>query len=378
MEQDYTSAYVLSSTDLGELFSALTRRDYTIIGPTIRDGAVHYRPIDSVEELPTGWRDEQGPGSCRLVEDDRGLHFGCTLAAESWKRYLHPPKSTLFVANGGRHGFEFEATEPDVPRYAFLGVRPCELRAIEIQDRVLRTSAHADPYYAAVRDNALIVAVSCIRAGENCFCRSMNTGPKATGGFDLALTEVADSTGHFFLVETGSDEGVSICGELPVRDADRKSVAAAEAAVQAAAGQMKKHLDTDDLPALLGRNLDHPRWDEIANRCLSCGNCTLVCPTCFCTAVEDRTEPGTQRAERLRVWDSCFNSRFSYIHGGSVRQSIGSRYRQWMTHKLSTWHDQFGTSGCVGCGRCVTWCPVGIDITEEAAAIRAADRGAGS
>ena len=105
---------------------------------------------------------------------------------------------------------------------------------------------------------------------------------------------------------------------------------------------------------------------------MACGNCTLVCPTCFCATVQDTTDvSGT--VERDREWASCFDVEHSYLHGGSVRETTRARYRQWMTHKLSTWWDQFGTSGCVGCGRCVTWCPVGIDITEEAAAIRASD-----
>ena len=138
-----------------------------------------------------------------------------------------------------------------------------------------------------------------------------------------------------------------------------------------AAERMGRSLDPTDLRGLLARNLEHPRWDDVATRCLSCTNCTLVCPTCFCSSVEDVTDLAGEGAERNRVWDSCFSVDHSYIHGGSIRPSGRSRYRQWLTHKFGTWHDQFGTSGCVGCGRCITWCPVAIDVTEELAAIRA-------
>jgi ferredoxin len=93
----------------------------------------------------------------------------------------------------------------------------------------------------------------------------------------------------------------------------------------------------------------------------------MVCPTCFCTTPEDITDVTGEHAERWERWASCFELDFSYLHGGSVRQSGVGRYRHWITHKLSTWYDQFGHSGCVGCGRCIAWCPVGIDITEEAA-----------
>ena len=133
---------------------------------------------------------------------------------------------------------------------------------------------------------------------------------------------------------------------------------------------MGRELDTTDIRELLYRNYEHPRWDEVAERCLACGNCTMVCPTCFCTTVEDVTDLAGEHVERHQRWDSCFTIDYSHIHGGAVRGSTRSRYRQWMTHKLATWIDQFGSSGCVGCGRCITWCPVGIDITEEARAIR--------
>ena len=209
------------------------------------------------------------------------------------------------------------------------------------------------------------------RPAGTCFCVSMETGPKADAGFDLALTELVDENRHEFLVEVGSETGVEIFRQVPHRPATDAEVAAAEAVVAHTASQMGRTLQTDGIKDLLLENLNHPRWDDVAKRCLTCGNCTMVCPTCFCTTVEDHSDLTGSFAERVRKWDSCFTMDFSYIHGGSVRKTARSRYRQWMTHKLATWIDQFGTSGCVGCGRCITWCPVGIDITDEAAAIRA-------
>ena len=128
-----------------------------------------------------------------------------------------------------------------------------------------------------------------------------------------------------------------------------------------------------DVAMLLRRNLEHRAWSRVAERCLGCANCTMVCPTCFCATVEDTTDLSGAIAERRRKWDSCFTCEFSSIHGGSIRRSGAARYRQWMTHKLSSWWQQFETSGCVGCGRCIVWCPVGIDITEEAHAIAAGE-----
>jgi sulfhydrogenase subunit beta (sulfur reductase) len=150
-------------------------------------------------------------------------------------------------------------------------------------------------------------------------------------------------------------------------------VAAANGVLERAAGAMGRSLDASDVADLLARNRQSTRWEEVAARCLSCTSCTLVCPTCYCTNVVDRTDLTGETAVRWRRWDSCHTMRHSYIHGGSVRASAAGRYRQWLTHKLSTWKDQFGTLGCVGCGRCITWCPAGVDLTAEVAAIRAAE-----
>jgi ferredoxin len=272
--------------------------------------------------------------------------------------------------NGGTPAIDEEPL--DETPLALVGVRSCELHAIEIQDRVFIGGKHVDRDYAARRDGAFLVAVNCFEPGGTCFCTSMGTGPKVQSGYDLALTELLDRE-HRFLVEAGTDRGAEVLAELGGRSPVAADLDAAEASVESAAERMGRSMETFNLRELLARNLEHPRWEEVANRCLTCGNCTLVCPTCFCSAVEDETDLAGEEAERFRVWDNCFSVDYSYIHGGSVRPSGSSRYRQWMTHKLGTWHEQFGSSGCVGCGRCITWCPVGIDITEEVAAIRATE-----
>jgi sulfhydrogenase subunit beta (sulfur reductase) len=236
---------------------------------------------------------------------------------------------------------------------------------------VLLEGPYVDPHYRARRAGNFVVAVNCGQAGGTCFCVSMKTGPKASFGFDLALTELGDEAG--FLVEVGSEAGALVLGEVPHRDARPDEIEAADGVVARTAHGMGRAMDASDVHELLLRNLEHPRWDQVADRCLTCGNCTMVCPTCFCTSVEDESGLDGESATRTRRWDSCFTMDFSYIHGGSVRRTARSRYRQWLTHKLATWVDQFGSSGCVGCGRCITWCPVGIDLTEEVAAIRASE-----
>jgi formate hydrogenlyase subunit 6/NADH:ubiquinone oxidoreductase subunit I len=356
------------------LIEALAARTYKVLGPTVRDGAIIYDEIARVSDLPAGWTDHQEAGRYNLQRRDDDALFGFAVGPQSWKRFLHPPIETLFAVRKDEDGLAVVTVDKASPKLAFFGVRACEIHAIAIQDRVLCEGPYPDAAYAARRRDAFIVAVNCGTAGGTCFCVSMQAGPKAEAGFDLALTELLADGRHDFLVEVGSEAGAAVLEHVPHRPASEAELLAADAVVARTASQMGRRLETDGLKELLQGNLNHPRWDAVAERCLTCGNCTMVCPTCFCTTVEDHSDLTGTSAERVRKWDSCFTMDFSFIHGGSVRNTARSRYRQWMTHKLAGWIDQFGTSGCVGCGRCITWCPVGIDITQEAAAIRATPR----
>ncbi len=364
----------IDMTGLGELIAELTARGYRVIGPTRSEGAIGYAEISEVGELPIGWTDRQDAGTYRLVRRDDEAVFGYVVGPQSWKKYLHPPRLRLWHAERDGDGFRIVPEPEPAPKLAFLGVRSCELHAIEIHDQVFLGQAHCDHDYAARREQVFVVAVNCVETGGTCFCVSMDTGPRARAGFDLAITELMDGASHAFLVEVGSDLGAQVLAEITHRPATAEDHRAAREALAQAAGRMGRRLDTRDIKPLLQSNPEHPRWNEVASRCLACANCTMVCPTCFCTSVEDTSDLSGERAERWRRWDSCFTLDHSYIHGGSVRQSAKSRYRQWMTHKLAHWIDQFGRSGCVGCGRCITWCPVGIDITEEVAAISSTSR----
>jgi sulfhydrogenase subunit beta (sulfur reductase) len=365
---------VIARDDLDQMLAAIAGRGFRLVGPSVRDGAIVYDDITSSADLPAGWTDEQDGGTYRLRRRDDDALFGYNVGPQSWKRYLFPPSSLLSRIRSDDSGMTAAApdAEPEAP-LAFIGVRSCELHAIAIQDRVFIGGHHVDPIYAAHREGAFIVAVNCGQAGGTCFCVSMQTGPKAESGFDLALTELLDDGGHQFLVEIGTGRGAEVMSEVACRPAQTAEAEAAEAISERTAASMGRQMDTGGIRELLYDNFEHPRWDDVASRCLSCGNCTMACPTCFCFSVEDVTDLAGTQAERHRSWDSCFTMDHSYLHGGPVRVSNRSRYRQWMTHKLATWIDQFGTSGCVGCGRCITWCPVGIDITEEVAAIRADD-----
>ena len=366
-----TGLLCLDGEDLGELLRLLGAEGYETIGPTLGEGVIVNDVIRGVEDLARGWRDRQQAGHYRIEARDDGAFFGFNGAPQSWKRELFPPRIRRFDAEGDEHEIRFRTPAAHFPRRAFLGVRACELAAIQIQDRVFLGQAFTDPDYRGRRSACLLIALNCTEAGGTCFCADMGTGPAVGDGADLELTEVVDASEHWFLMEARSDAGRDIANKLQVaRTATMAEVMRARQRVEETSRQMGRSLDTEGLREQLLENLQHPGWDEVAERCLGCANCALSCPTCFCSTTENTTDLSGSLARQDRVWDTCYSNGFSHLSHGPVRQSRKSRYRQWLTHKLATWHDQFGSSGCVGCGRCITFCPVGIDITAEAEKLR--------
>ncbi|MFD1663019.1 4Fe-4S dicluster domain-containing protein [Streptomyces caeni] len=361
---------VLGRDGLDALVRVLRRRGRTVIGPTVRDGAIVLAELDSAAELPHGWGVELEAGRYRVRRRTDPAAFAHSAGPQSWKSFLHPQRVRQWTADRGTDGeLTVRAEEPARVSYAFLGVRACDLHAIRILDRVMTGGRYADPAYGSRRSGAFLIAVECTEPGATCFCVSMGTGPAVESGYDLALTEVLDGGGHRFLCRSGSEEGAAVLAELPRRAADGATRTAAADAVSGAAERMGRSMPPVDLRALMRNTLEADRWNDVASRCLSCGNCTMVCPTCFCTTTEDVSDLTGDHAERWRRWDSCYDLEFTLLHDGPVRPGRRSRYRQWLTHKIGTWHDQFGSTGCVGCGRCIVWCPTGIDLTEEAHAL---------
>ena len=359
---------VIALDGLDEIVQALRNQGRTVFGPTVRNGVISNAAIEHAEELPTGWTEEQNGGTYRLAPTGTEEVFSFSSPSTSWKRFLYPERTLLITSKRQNGEVSVQQPQPDAPAMAFFGIRSCDLAALSILDQVFLDPNATDPTYEARRTDPFIVAVTCGNPGNTCFCASMDTGPSPSSGFDLAITELYDDDSHQFLVESGSERGLDLLDSLEGEDASNTDYQAATSVHEQAVASMGRQLDRND-PPRAAQNLDHPHWDDVAERCLACGNCTMVCPTCFCSTTEDITDLSGLESERWRVWESCFSLDFSYLHGGSVRTTVKSRYRQWLLHKLVTWEEQFGRSGCVGCGRCITWCPVGIDLTTEIAAI---------
>lgn len=364
--------WLMRESDFARLFDALRADDRQVIGPTLRDGAVVHQPLSAVTDLPSGIGASQKAGSYRLVERCDSAHFGYAAGPHSWKPFLFPPRIRLWQARRSEsEGFVVHEDSPSEPRSVFLGVRPCDLEAIAIQDRVFLHDRFIDPVYRARRRAAVLVVVHCGAPAATCFCTSTGGGPRARegSGYDLALTEILDEAAPRYLLEAGSNLGRKLVQELQLAPANEADQQASRDITDAAARAMGAPSFSVELGKSLLAQPDHPRWDEVAERCLACSSCTLSCPTCFCSDVADTTDLSGERAERWRHWDSCFSFDHSQLHRSAVRASRRSRYRQWLTHKLATWFEQFGTSGCVGCGRCIVWCPAAIDLRQEVAAL---------
>lgn len=358
----------LRHVELSRLLNELTSRGYRCIGPQVEDGTIVFRELSGVDDLPRGVRSIQAPGSYRLVEDKAQRFFAWTNGPQGLKPWLFAPVEPLWRSVRTDDGLlGFAELAPATQPLAVIGVRACDLAALAIQDRQFMGGPCPDPHYARRREGLFLVAVQCAEAAATCFCASTGDGPSPTKGFDVALAELGDG----FVATSGSEQGAQVLASLNLMPATGAQRAESRIQAEQTARMQTRALPARDLRQFLLERLEHPRWDEVASRCLACGNCTAVCPTCFCHAHEVKPELGEDAAEQVRVWDSCFGESHGQLHGFQVRPDTRRRYRQWLVHKLGTWHEQFGRSGCVGCGRCIAWCPVGIDLTEEVAALMA-------
>lgn len=324
--------------------------DYKLIVPTkIKTSFTEFSAVDSIS---------------------KGRHDYYTAdAMSSAKQFVYPPYDDYLRIIDKDH-LEVEELLPDVEPTLIFGIKACDMAAIKILDRIFLTSPFINQSYAIRRQNTVLAVINCLGAGSQCFCASMGTGPfaKVDSGADLVLTRIDES----WLVEGFTLKGQGFLDQLnDARPSKSDIINKYDQAEQSALAAFSKKLDTTGLVELLAETTDHPVYKDTAiNRCLGCTNCTMVCPTCFCFDFKDMTGIGSSTTTRRRHWDSCQELHFSDISHGSFRQTRKARLRQFVTHKLSTWVKQYQTFGCVGCGRCMTWCPSHIDLTEIAKTIQ--------
>lgn len=361
----------IKKQDLEYLFSKL-KKTHRVIGPKIVNDVIVLSDID-FDDIPVGYKDQQTAGSYRLAKSDESIMFGFSPGPDSFKRFLNPPKLEIFSFKASKKGFSITPMLNQEKPFAFFAMRACDREALRLYDRIFLEGVIKDPHYDMLRQNSLIIALNCVYPGDNCFCASIGTGPEVIEGYDLLITELND----YLLLESGSAEGDRIMNGLPHEQANDMDIAEKKSSLDRCRSKFKKTMRFNELPMLIYKNLEHQRWLDTADRDLECGNCTQVCPTCFCNSMYDSVllngiskKFSEISGQKIRVWDSCFSRNFARVHGGNFRLSRKARYRHWVAHKLAYCMEQFGLPGCVGCGRCITWCPVGIDITQELEALR--------
>ncbi|MHB8921267.1 MAG: 4Fe-4S dicluster domain-containing protein [Halothiobacillus sp.] len=348
------------------LIDQLMSAGYDVIGPQVRDHAIIFDHLTGVDQLPIGITDEQAPGRYRLEKSDSARCFDWATGPQALKPMTFVSRETLWRSDRRPDGSLAFREEPMATRpTAIIGIRACDLAALSIHDRHFMHGANPDPQYSQRRQSLFLVAVNCMRSAATCFCTATGDGPRARSGYDLSLSELDEG----FILEVHTERGRDIVVLLDVVEATSAQIERANTGIEQAAKQQQRTLPAGPLQDKLVAAVEHPHWQTLNDRCLSCGNCTAVCPTCFCQTHGDEISLDGRQTSHVRQWESCFNPDHSYIHGIVIRAERPQRYRQWLTHKFGTWEEQFGRSGCVGCGRCIAWCPVGIDVTEELAAL---------
>ncbi|MDY6874054.1 MAG: 4Fe-4S dicluster domain-containing protein [Chloroflexota bacterium] len=270
----------------------------------------------------------------------------------------YPPKA-LFLPQSetmmryNRRLNRSEGGQEEIKPRLIWGIRPCDAKASSLLDTVFYTEDDGDPYWIAKRDASVLVGMGCTEPCQTCFCTTVGGGPFNTDGLDALVTELGDE----YYIETLTDKGERLFAELPIASEEQQEqVQTLQSKVK---GAMEPVFETDNLKEHLDDIFGSDYWDTIAESCLGCGVCTFLCPTCFCFDIVDEV----QRSERVRNWDTCMFRIYSQeASGHNPRPTRKERTRQRIMHKYSYWLDHIGEIGCTGCGRCVRYCPVGLDI----------------
>jgi sulfhydrogenase subunit beta (sulfur reductase) len=283
------------------------------------------------------------------------------------KKYFLPPRETLcaFQRKAG-----YTPTSEDLDKKIVLfGVHPCDIYGLNILDDVF-AGKFPDPYYRNRRDNVAIIGIDCT-PDEHCFCRSMRAD-FVDHGFDLFLYDI----GRYYLTFVGTargDDMVLAAGSLfePVA---REDIDEYKARSESKRKAYRLDVEIRDLPEIFEMEYHAEIWEELGKRCLSCGNCSMVCPTCYCYDVVDEVELGSRDGKRARLWDSCLFSSHALVAGGeNFRKSRASRIKFRFYHKQRGFVAEYGRPSCIGCGRCIEACPVNIDIIEVLNMLRGAE-----
>ena len=275
------------------------------------------------------------------------------------KASFFPPMEEMFSFQKSGDGHHIEPPVSDEHKQLIFGIRPCDAKALAILDMTFKDT-YEDPYYLSKRRNNVLVGLGCTKPYDSCFCTSLDSSPTDQTNVDLMLTDIGDE----FVIEQVSDKGkelIALTSEL--EEATEADEARAKEAKEAAYSKVTRKLDTKDIDnKLLASFDDEDYWEKIAAKCISCGICTFLCPTCYCFDIND--ELVKEQGARFRSWDSCGFSVYTKMPMENPRLEKWRRVRQKVCHKYEFYPMNFNVIACTGCGRCIRLCPVNWDITQ--------------
>jgi sulfhydrogenase subunit beta (sulfur reductase) len=270
-----------------------------------------------------------------------------------------PPMEEMFRFRKDEEGYQIEPPSKNDQKQLLFGVRPCDARAMAILDMTFE-DVYKDPYYLEKRKNALLVGLGCTNPCESCFCTSMGTSPTESTNVDLILIDIGD---HFLVEEVTAKGKELIAKTSGLKEATKNDEAAAEKSRETAYNKVTRKLDTAGIEdKLLDSFDDEEFWNNTAAKCISCGICTLLCPTCYCFDINDEVVKG--EGTRFRSWDSCGFPLYTKMPMENPRSEKWRRVRQKVCHKYEFYPMAFDVIACTGCGRCIRLCPVNWDITR--------------
>ena len=312
--------------------------EYDLFAPVrLADGVFAYKKIDQPEEVDLSASNTQKPA----------------------KEVFFPQSETMFRYEKAGNEARITSTEGVERKRVILGARPCDIQAVSLIDQVFSGKEYTDVYYANKRDATTVIGMACNHPLSTCFCTSMKGGPFAREGSDLFLIDL----GEAYLVELHTEKGTAFSQNKFLKKAGPNDLNLAKEIEEKASKRTDASLPVEGIDKKLDQMVENPFWEKVQEKCLGCRVCTYLCPTCHCFDIVD--EALTNKGQRVRNWDSCLSTLYSLeTSGHNPRPTNRERTRQRIMHKFNYFPKNFDQIACVGCGRCILYCPAGFDIRQ--------------
>ncbi|MHA1656299.1 MAG: 4Fe-4S dicluster domain-containing protein [Candidatus Heimdallarchaeota archaeon] len=344
---------IILQKDLPKLVDELVN-DHIVVAPTKAKNVPTFSEVRSSEEV------------------EFSILFNEKLPMIPLKKIFLPPQQTVFkysLSEGVTESCEELAARVAEKEILVFGASPCDITGVNVLNRIFR-EYYTDALFSQLRDRTVIIGMNCLdHCYENCFCETMHSNdPKS--GYDIMLTPISKTK---LIAVPNSDKGKALLrthGEI-FQEVTAKDHQAYLKALEQKRLNFKREFPIEGLASEIEDNFESSVWEEFTKKCLFCGSCTFVCPTCYCFSTKDNLSIDLKTGERIRDWDSCYYPEFALVAGGhNFREHQSQRFRYRYLHKFVDIPRRYNLEGCVGCGRCITYCPANIDVRDVLKMIR--------